>query len=194
MMRLPNQLIGRRVQLIELELQHTEALFQVAQSPEIWRYMPHRIETKEQMESWIKLALEGKQAGSDFAYAVYDTEEEKLVGSTRFLNISLPNKQLEIGWTWYTPDVWRTGINRECKYLLMKHCFEELGIIRVQYKADARNVRSNTAIKRLGAVREGLLRKERILSDGHIRDAYIYSILDSEWPKVKQSLEATLYT
>jgi RimJ/RimL family protein N-acetyltransferase len=108
------------------------------------------------------------------------------------LNISLTNKNLEIGWTWYSPEVWRTRVNTECKYLLLRYCFEALQLVRVQLKADIRNSRSNAAILRIGAVREGELRQDRILHDGFRRNAYIYSVLDTEWLEVRRRLEEFL--
>ncbi len=105
------------------------------------------------------------------------------------INISVPNRSLEIGWTWYHPSVWRTRINTECKYLLLKYCFEQLQTVRVQFCADKRNTRSNQAIQRLGAIKEGELRRNRILNDGYIRDTCVYSIVDAEWPQIKLKLE-----
>ncbi len=99
---------------------------------------------------------------------------------------------MEIGWTWLARDAWRTPINTECKYLLLRHCFEDLGMVRVQVKTDARNVRAQRAIERLGALREGVLRRHRILPDGYIRNSVYYSILDAEWPAVKARLEGLL--
>jgi len=114
------------------------------------------------------------------------------VGSTRFLNISIQNRNLEIGSTWLSPTVWRTRINTECKYLLLKHCFETLGTIRVQLKTDSRNVRSQRSIERLGAVKEGVLRNHMIMPDGYLRDSVVYSIIDKEWVQVKNKLESML--
>src|SRR5699024_2902682 len=112
--------------------------------------------------------------------------------STRFLNISIPNSNLEIGWTWLSPKVWRTSINTECKYLLLKHCFEMLGAIRVQLKTDSRNVRSQQAIERIGAVKEGVLRNHMVMSDGFLRHSVYYSVIDQEWSLVKDKLERML--
>jgi len=125
-------------------------------------------------------------------FAVVDTLRNRIVGSTRLADISFPNRGVEIGWTWLDPSVWRTPINTECKYLLLKHCFETLDMIRVCLKTDSRNVRSQRAIERLGARREGILRSHRILPDGYARDSVYYSILASEWPDVRQTLEHSL--
>lgn len=123
---------------------------------------------------------------------IIDQATNQVVGSTRFLDISSQHRQLEIGSTWLTPSVWRTRMNTECKYLLLKHCFEVLETIRVQIKTDRRNVQSQRAIERLGAVKEGVLRRHRILPDGYVRDTVYYSVIDEEWPAVKARLEAFL--
>lgn len=123
---------------------------------------------------------------------IYDKQLDQIVGSTSFLSISIPNRNLEIGYTWFTPTVWRTRVNTECKYLLLKHCFETLKTIRVQLKTDRRNVRSQRAIERIGAIKEGTLRNQMIMPDGYLRDSVLYSIIDQEWASVKRKLERML--
>jgi RimJ/RimL family protein N-acetyltransferase len=112
-----------------------------------------------------------------------------VAGATRYLNIMSDDRGLEVGGTWYGPEFQRTVVNTECKYLLFRHAFEELGCVRVQLKTDSRNERSQKAIERIGAKKEGILRNHMILPDGHIRDSVYYSILDSEWPDVKKKIE-----
>jgi RimJ/RimL family protein N-acetyltransferase len=116
-------------------------------------------------------------------------EHNRAIGSTRYLDIQTQNRGLEIGWSWLTPTVQRTGVNTECKYLLLRHAFEQLGMIRVQLKTDSRNLQSQRAIERLGAVKEGTLRNHMILPDGYYRHSVYYSIIESEWPTVKAGLE-----
>ncbi len=111
-----------------------------------------------------------------------------MAGATRYLNIVPKDRGLEIGGTWYGPEFQRTAVNTECKYLLLRHAFESLGCIRVQLKTDLRNERSQKAIERIGAVKEGVLRNHMILPDGRIRHSVFYSILDSEWLEVKKRL------
>jgi RimJ/RimL family protein N-acetyltransferase len=115
-----------------------------------------------------------------------------VVGTTRYLEIQLENRALEIGGTWYTPDYQRTAVNTESKYLLLRHAFETLGCVRVQFKTDLRNERSQKALERIGAVKEGVLRNHMILPDGSLRTSVFYSILDGEWPGVKSLLEEKL--
>lgn len=186
------ELLGTRVKLAPLEEAHTERLFKAGQNPEIWSYMPMKIEALEEMAQLVQGALLAKEKGAEFPFVIIDQEKDQIVGSTRFLDISVPNQHLEIGWTWLTPEVWRTKINTEAKYLLLRYCFEELSTIRVQLKTDGRNHRSQLAIERIGAKREGTLRRNRVMYDGYVRDTVYFSILKEEWPEVKQHLENIL--
>lgn len=181
--------VGSRVKLIPMEMEHAEALYEASKDPEIWTYLPSKITSLRESESWIEAALLEKDKGVDFPLVVVDQWTNRIVGSTRLLDISIPNRQLEIGWTWYSSSVWRTKVNTECKYLLLRYCFETLHTVRVQFSADIRNQRSNAAILRIGAIHEGVLRKHRIRSDGFQRNTCVYSIIDDEWPSVKIKLE-----
>ena len=125
-------------------------------------------------------------------FAIVDALSGKVVGSTRYLSIAPEDYGLEIGWTWLAREARRTAVNTECKYLLLRHAFESLDAIRVQLKTDSRNQRSQQAIERLGAVREGVLRTQRILENGYQRDTVMYSIIATEWPAVKSALEEKL--
>ncbi|MDF2725194.1 MAG: N-acetyltransferase [Paenibacillus sp.] len=185
-------LTGRHVELVPLEMKHIEELWAAGADPLIWTYLPVAVSSREQIAGIVTEALREKAAGTQFPFAVVDKVQGVVVGSTRYLNISLANRGLEIGWTWYSPSVWRSHVNTECKYLLLRHGFESLNLVRVQFKADSRNERSNRAIRRLGAIHEGVIRKERILHDGYIRDANLYSILEEEWPAVKRRFETEL--
>ena len=188
----PAEFAGERVIVVPLALEHVGPLFDAGRFPEIWLYMSRRIETVEDMRDLLREALAAREEGRELPFAIQDRRSGRFVGSTRFLDISPPNRSLEIGWTWLTPSVWRTHVNTEAKYLLLRHCFETLGIIRVQLKTDSRNIQSQRAIERIGGVREGILRKHRVLRDGYIRDSVYYSILDNEWPTVKKRLEGRL--
>ncbi|UVI33637.1 GNAT family N-acetyltransferase [Paenibacillus spongiae] len=185
-------LTGLRAKLVPLTMEHAEGLYEASKSPAIWTYLPTKIHTLADTRSFIEQALSNKEAGTDIPFTVMDQDRNMIVGSTRFLNIARADRKLEIGWTWYHPSVWRTRINTECKYMMLAHCFEELKTVRVQFIADIRNERSNEAIRRLGAVQEGVLRRNRILSDGYVRDACVHSIIMEEWPDVKARLEGFL--
>ena len=189
----PVELMGRRARLVPMTPAHASALLEAGRDPAIWTYLPCHAKTLADMEDLVAEALARRDAGVDFPFVVLDRHDgDRVVGSTRFCDIDPANRSLEIGWTWLTPDVWRTRINSECKYLLLGHAFETLGAIRVFLKTDARNVRSQKAIERIGAIKEGVWRKHRILPDGFIRDSVYYSILDDEWPAIKARLETFL--
>jgi RimJ/RimL family protein N-acetyltransferase len=136
--------------------------------------------------------LQRAESGSDLPFAVIHLAQGKAIGATRYLEIRPQHRGLEIGGTWYGLAYQRTGVNTECKYLLLKHAFEILGCVRVQFKSDSRNEKSIAAIKRIGAKPEGILRNHMILSDGTLRHSAYFSILDSEWSEVKRMLEEKL--
>ena len=139
------------------------------------------IRTESDMLGWVRDIL----ARPDLPFAVVHLKSSRVAGATRYLNIAPEHRSLEIGGTWYGLEFQRTAVNTECKYLLLKHAFETLGYIRVQFKTDLRNTRSQVAIERLGAKREGVLRNHMIMPDGKYRNSVFYSILDREWPEVK---------
>lgn len=189
----PVVLYGDAVRLEPLDHRHVDALFEEAQSDEIWRYMPvRRPGTRGDMADLVDKAWKAASMGMEIPFAVIRERDDRPVGSTRFLEIRRPDRALEIGWTWLGLSAQRTAANTESKYLLLRHAFEDLGAIRVQLKTDGRNDAARRAIERLGAVREGVLRKHRLMWDGVRRDTVYYSILDDEWPAVKRRLEALL--
>jgi RimJ/RimL family protein N-acetyltransferase len=151
-----------------------------------------KIRTEVEMLALIRHLLSLHRGGTDLPFAVIDLESERAIGMTRFLEIRPAHRSLEIGGTWYAPQFQRTAVNTECKYMLLKHAFEDQACIRVQFKTDSRNIRSQQALERIGATKEGILRNHLITPEGHFRDSVYYSILDSEWPTVKQMLERFL--
>ncbi len=184
---------GAHVRLEPIAQKHTDDLLIAAQFPEIWEFfIPAPIHTHEQMVAWIDKQIAQTQAGTQIFFAIIRHVDNRVVGVTSYMNISHVDRMLEIGGTWLTPAVWRTAINTECKYLLLRHAFETLGCLRVQLKTDARNVRSQRAIARLGAVREGVLRKYQARYNGYQRDTVMFSIIDTEWQAVKARLEDML--
>jgi len=188
----PVILEGDSVRLVPMKVGHAKALFEAGNFHEIWAYMPSRGGTLEEMTALVDEALRAAAAGVEAPFVIIERARSRIVGSTRLIEVSRADRGLEIGWTWLTPEVWRTRINTECKYLLLRHAFETVGAYRVQLKTDGRNERSQRAIERIGAVKEGILRRHRILPDGFVRDSVYYSILDTEWPAVKQRLEGLL--
>jgi RimJ/RimL family protein N-acetyltransferase len=179
---------GARVRLLPASHEHLDGLFKASNHHEIWTYSPSKINRIEDlaviMDQWMKL----KEQHVRYPFVIIDRMSHEIVGSTSFLDISLQNRKLEIGGTWLDPKVWKTNVNTECKYLMLKYGFEELNLVRVQLRTDARNERSNRAIQRIGAHFEGTLRQEMIMHDGHIRSTNVYSILDKEWEDVKSRL------
>ena len=151
----PVELRGERVRLLPMQAEHTPDLVVAGRSRDIWPYMPLRGDSAADMERLVQEALAAKATGQELPFVIVDQTTDRIVGSTRLYYISEPDRYLEIGWTWHTPEVWRTRINTESKYLLLTHAFEALSAIRVQLKTDARNLRSQRAIERLGATREG---------------------------------------
>jgi RimJ/RimL family protein N-acetyltransferase len=189
----PVELIGKHVRLEPLHEGHIPGLSAAGADPSIWRYMLYGDVTSiEKMADWVRDMLLRMAAGTDLPFAVVDLASGKLAGATRYLEIRPAHRGLEIGGTWYSPVFQRTPVNTEAKYLLLRHAFETLGCIRVQFKADSRNARSLKAIERLGAQREGILRKHMVLDDGTYRHSVYFSILDDEWPAVKARLEDKL--
>jgi RimJ/RimL family protein N-acetyltransferase len=190
----PIQLMGRRVALAPLALEHTPDLFvALNHDAELWAYLPARMPgSVTDMASWVETALEMQRQGQRVPFAVLDNACGRAIGSTSYLDLSEEHRHVEIGWTWYARPSWRTVVNTECKYLLLRHAFEMLGCIRVQLRTDLRNERSQRAIERIGGVREGTLRHLQILHDGHRRSVVFYSLLAEEWPARKAWFEETL--
>ena len=189
----PVTLTGVVVRLEPLGQEHAEGLYAVGHEPHIWRHLPEDpSDSLAEVRTWIGAALRERASGTQLPFAIVESSSGLPIGSTRYTNISVRDRGLEIGWTWLAARVRRTRVNTECKYLLLRHAFEALRAVRVQLKADVRNDISQRAIERLGAVREGVLRKHMLVHHGYIRDSVMYSILDSEWPAVKTHLEGFL--
>jgi RimJ/RimL family protein N-acetyltransferase len=186
----PVTLTGRLVRLEPLAEAHVPDLTSAGQDEAIWRYMPYGlVRTEEQMVAFVREVLARQERGTDMPFAVVHRQTGRAVGCTRYLAIERQHRGLEIGGTWYGSAHQRSGVNTECKYLLLGHAFEALGCLRVQFKTDLRNERSQRAIEGIGAVREGVLRKCLIMPDGYVRSTVVYSILAEEWPEVKGLLE-----
>jgi RimJ/RimL family protein N-acetyltransferase len=187
----PITLSGRLVRLEPLTIAHAPDLFAAIRvDPGIWQWWSEvPPEDLKGMQGFVAATLQGQANGSVIAFAQIEQKTNVAVGSTTYMDIQRPHRGLEIGSTWLGKPWQRTGINTEAKYLLLRHAFEVLGAARVQLKTDLRNVQSQTAIARLGAVREGVLRKHKLVRDGYIRDSVMFSIIDDEWPTVKARLE-----
>lgn len=186
----PVMLQGKHARLEPMTEAHAPALAEIGIGQPFWDFMVYgKINTVDDMRNWVLDVLSREKKGTDLAFVVIHLESGRVAGATRYLNIMPNDRGLEIGGTWYGPEFQRTAVNTECKYLLFKHAFETLGCIRVQLKTDSRNERSQKAIERIGAVKEGVLRNHMILPDGYYRHSVYYSILDTEWPDVRKRLE-----
>ncbi len=186
-------LAGGVVRLEPLSLAHVPDLALAGAEADIWRYMPVAAPRDEAaMRALVGAALQESARGARQAFAIIPLDSGRAVGSTSYLDIAPEHRRIEIGWTWLGASARRTAVNTECKYLLLKHAFEELGCGRVQLKTDGRNLRSQAAIERLGARREGVLRRHRVQPDGFVRDTVMFSIIAEEWPAVKARLEQWL--
>jgi RimJ/RimL family protein N-acetyltransferase len=186
----PVTLTGRHARLEPLGESHLASLLRHGADAEIWRWMPTlRDDPRESVRAWFERARAATERGEVVAWAIVDVANGEAVGGTTYLDIALADKRVEIGSTWHAKAVWRSAINTECKFLLLRHAFETLGCNRVQLKTDLRNERSQAAIARLGAVREGVLRSQMVMPDGWVRDTVMFSIIAREWPAVKARLE-----
>ncbi|WP_320940283.1 GNAT family protein [Lysinibacillus capsici] len=180
------------VKLKPLELSDTQGLLEAGSYPEIWSHMSTTIEKREDVNSFVENALKAKNEKTEFPFVIVDKQSGDIIGSTRFMDIDDKHQRLEIGYTWLTPAYWRTAINTNCKYLLFRFSFEHLHLQRVQIKTDHDNIRSQKAIERIGATKEGILRNHMIRKDGTTRHTVMYSITKEEWPQVKKHLERLL--
>lgn len=184
---------GKHVRLEPLSEEHIAGLAEIGKGQDFWKYMLYGdMKTEADFRHFVTDLLAREQKGTDLPFAAIHLASGRIAGSTRYLNIVPNDRGLEVGGTWYGLDFQRTAVNTECKYLLLTHAFEILKCIRVQIKTDSLNVRSQAAIERIGAVKEGVLRNHMILPDGRIRHSVFYSILDTEWGEVKKKLEAML--
>ncbi len=186
----PVTLTGKVVRLEPLSEAHVPGLTAVGMNDEIWRWLPYGVmRNEDDIRPWVQNLLAQIPSGSVMPFAVIHLASGCVAGATRYMDIHPKDYALEIGGTWYGVEFQRTGVNTEAKYLLLRHAFEDLKCIRVQIKTDLRNERSQKAIERIGAVREGILRNNMIMPDGYYRSSVYYSILDSEWPAVQARLE-----
>ncbi len=189
----PVILNGRHVRLEPIAPVHEDALGRNGADLEIWRWMPVlRPDPRESVRVWCDIVKPMHARGEMVAFAIVDLARGEAVGGTSLFDYSEAHRRVEIGYTWLAKAAWRTAVNTEAKLLLLTHAFEVLGLNRVQLKTDARNLRSQAAIARLGAQREGVLRQHMVMPDGWVRDSVMFSIVAAEWPAAKARLEGML--
>lgn len=188
----PLFLEGAVVALEPLEREHVPALMAIARAdPEAYRFTSTPI-TDAQRDDYFGRAFDERDAGRAYPLAVRTLANGELVGTTRFADLNPRHRNLEIGYTWYRSDAFGSGINVECKYLMLRYAFEELALLRAQIHTDTRNERSQHAIRALGAQYEGVLRRHMVAKDGVVRDTVVFAITDLDWPTVRHHLEARL--
>jgi len=188
----PVTLTSPDVRLEPLTLAHAPALARVGLDPALWGWIPNPITDADAMQAYVTTAIDEQRRGVALPFAIVETAGGSVIGSTRFAAIDVPNRRLEIGWTWLARSHQRTRANTAAKRLLLGHAFDALGANRVAIKTDIRNERSQAAIERLGAVREGVVRHQYIRPDGTLRDTVLYSVVPEEWPAVRAHLRARL--
>ena len=183
---------GQFIRLEPLKLKHLDGLWAVGQDKDIWRWAPAQIENYADMKKYVETALNEQKQGISLPFATVEKASNRIIGSTRFGNIDVNNRRVEIGWTWIGKDWQRTFVNTEAKFLMLRHAFEVWKCIRVEFKTDSLNEKSRNAILRIGAKEEGIFRQHMITDSGRLRDSVYYSILNGEWEEVKSNLEAKL--
>lgn len=191
---MPLTLEGSVVRLDPVRQEHTEMFWDVAKDnlEDIFRWIPYSMKTREDFERQVAKAFSEQERGESMVFATVERRSNRVIGSTRFMNIDRINRRVEIGSTWIAPTWQRTAVNTEAKYLMLRQAFEVWGCVRVELKTDALNEKSRNAILRIGAKEEGTLRRHVLTWTGRIRDSVYFSILDDEWPAVKARLEERL--
>ncbi|HEY0303971.1 MAG TPA: GNAT family protein [Longimicrobiales bacterium] len=188
----PVTLAGAIVRLEPMSAGHVNVLAEIGAAPELWRFTMTRITGRDDAETYVGAALQGAAQGTALPFVTILQSENRVIGSTRFANYDRDSRRVEIGWTWITPSLQRSGANVEAKLLMLTHAFEQLACNRVEFKTDVLNEKSRNALLGIGAHEEGVLREHTFIWDGRKRDTIYYSILATEWPAVKHRLEQRL--
>lgn len=188
----PLVLQGTAIALEPMLPGHLDPLAEVALDPELWRLTVSQVADRADLHRWMTDAFGEQERGTALPFVIRDLASGRLVGATRYGSFVARHRRVEIGWTWVARPWQRTVVNTEAKYLLLRHAFESLGLLRVEFKTDLMNVRSRAAIQRLGALEEGVLRKHQVTDGGRVRDTVYFAILDDAWPAVRAGLEQRL--
>jgi len=188
----PVTLEGRIVRLEPLTLAHVPGLAEVGLDEALWRWTLARPHSEADLRDWAASTIAARDAGTELPFATIDIATGRPIGSSRYLNIVLEHRRLEIGWTWVAPAWQRTGANREAKLLMLEHAFDRLGCRRVEFKTDSNNEKSRQALLGIGAQFEGIFRNHMVMPGGGTRHSAWYSVTDEEWPDVRAGLEAKL--
>ena len=185
---------GTHIRLEPLRPEHAPMLWELVRGhlDEMFKWIPYRLDSLEDFQAFDRQVLEEQRCGNSVPFAIFERRSNQIAGTTRFMNMDLANRKVEIGSTWIAPRWQRTAVNTEAKYLMLRHAFETWKCLRVEFKTDALNQRSRQAILRLGAKEEGTLRKHMLTWEGRQRDSVYFSILDTEWHDVRTRLESRL--
>jgi RimJ/RimL family protein N-acetyltransferase len=179
---------NERARLEPLQEKHFNLLLPIAMEREIWEFTSADVKTEADFRRYFNNALSEKKSKVSYPFAIFDKQAGRYAGCTRYGNISFPNKRVEIGWTWYQPSLQRSGINKSCKFLLLRFGFEQLGLNRIELKTSLLNLKSQGAMVKIGAVKEGILRKHMIAENGSVRDTVYFSFIKEEWPTIKATI------
>jgi N-acetyltransferase len=185
----PATLQGRIVTIEPLRIDHHDGLVEAVKDGELWKLWYTKVPAPDAMRADIERRLGLQEKGSMLPFAVIDNATRRIVGATTYMNVDAENRRVEIGSTWYAQSVQRTGLNTECKHLLLTHAFETLDCIAVEFRTSHFNRASRRAIERLGAKLDGVLRSHQLAPHGSLRDTCVYSIIAAEWPGVRANLD-----
>ena len=190
----PFSLEGANVRLEPLRPEHAALLWEIAKDhlDDLFRWIPYQLKSLQDFQAFNRQVLQEQERGLSLPFATFERSSSRIIGTTRYMNMDLANRKVEIGSTWIAPPWQRTVINTEAKYLMLLNAFETWNCVRVELKTDAMNQRSRQAILRLGAKEEGTLRKHMLTWNGRQRDSVYFSILDTEWPEVNKELQRKL--
>lgn len=183
---------GQYVYLQLLQDDDVPTLRALAKDERIWEYTKTLLVNEtydQQFDNYISIAFDPNGTGRQYSFVMRDAQSGAIMGMTRFYHVEPANKRLKIGYTWYTPAYWGKVHNKECKLLLLQYAFETLGFRRVEFEVAHKNIRSQKAVAKIGGIKEGVLRKHMLQPNGEVRHTVVFSIVDDEWPAVKNSLE-----
>ncbi len=183
---------GVKVRLEPLTEAHLAALEKVAYDDRIWRYMTKRVKTHDDLRNWMNTALQAKAAGTSLPWVTVLKSENRVIGSTRFADLDLTHRTVELGNTWLAPQYHGTGLNPEVKLLQLAYAFEDLKLNRVAFKTHHENLQSQAAMRKMGAIEEGTFRNHYVMPDGTQRHSVWFSIIREDWPQVRSRLEQRL--
>jgi len=182
------QLTSNRVIMRKLQSSDIDSLWAISQEPVLWDWFNKRLDNRQELEAWMQEAAQHQHQKTRFPFLVVDRLNNAVAGSTSLMNLSIPDRRIEIGSTWYGNSFRGTGINTHCKFLLLQYAFESMGFERVEIKTDVLNARSRAAIRKLGMAEEGILRSHMQMPGNRRRDSVYYSMLAAEWPEAKAAL------